>query len=226
MKPPETLNLSDVGVLTRRLTARKITPPRFSIEVPERDASNAIYAAMKAEVAYRRRRLKLDDDTRNHIAQAARWIIDPHGKPGLLLMGLCGNGKTTLMRAMARLIEFLSEETLGYSHRKTVRMVSAKEVARWCTAEPSARNEYLGLFREPMLAIDDLGTEPSEVMSYGMVHTPMVDLLCERYDRQLLTIVTTNLTGKDIDAAYGCRVHDRLREVMEIIPFNNPSYRQ
>jgi len=181
---------------------------------------------MKAEVAFRRRAIELDDATRTHIELAARWITDPNGKAGLLLMGICGNGKTTLMRAIARLIAFLTEETLGYSKRKTVRLISAKEIARCCAAGRNAAGDYTGLFAEPMLAIDDLGTEPAEVVSYGMAYTPLVDLLCERYDRQLLTIVTTNLTATGIDTAYGQRVHDRLREIMEVIPFNNPSYRK
>ena len=225
MKPTDKINLSDIEALTRRLSAQKITPPRFSLEVPWKEAANAIYAAMKAEVMFRRRTIVLDDDTRSHIEQAARWITDPHGKSGLLLLGPCGNGKTTLMRAIARLIAFLTEETLGYSKRKTVRLTSAKEIARVCAADRSSRGDYFGLFSEPMLAIDDLGTEPSEVISYGMTHTPLIDLLCERYDRQLLTMVTTNLIGKSIGDLYGKRVHDRLSEVMEIIQFNNPSYR-
>lgn len=181
---------------------------------------------MNAEVAYRHGILNFDDDTRRHIMQAARWLIDPKGKCGLLLMGLCGNGKTTLMRSIARLIEYLTEQTLGYSRRSSVRIVSAKQIARAATGDNAAKADYRSLFSEPMLAIDDLGTEPAEVISFGMVHTPLTDLLGERYDRQLLTMVTTNLTSPSLEKVYGCRILDRLREMMEVIPFNNPSYRR
>ena len=45
-----------------------------------------------------------------------------------------------------------------------------------------------------VLGIDDLGTEPSEVSDYGNVYTPVIDLLTKRYEEQLFTIITTNLT--------------------------------
>jgi DNA replication protein DnaC len=181
---------------------------------------------MRAEVAFRRQKLILDEATTEHIKQAAHWLINPYGKSGLMLMGLCGNGKTTLMRAIARLIEYVTEKANGYSRRKIVRLVSAKQVARACVGDVSAKAEFGDLFNEPMLAIDDLGTEPAEVVSFGMVYTPMIDLIGERYDRQRFTIITTNLTGDALEKAYGARVLDRMREIMEIIPFQNSSYRK
>ena len=47
-----------------------------------------------------------------------------------------------------------------------------------------------------MLAIDDLGTEPVEVMDYGNIITPVINLLTKRYEAHLFTIVTTNLDPK------------------------------
>ena len=77
-----------------------------------------------------------------------------------------------------------------------------------------------------MLAIDDLGTEPAEVLSYGNVLSPVIDLLSRRYDDQLFTIVTTNLTPKQIREHYGERMADRFNEMFERIIFDNPTYRQ
>lgn len=76
----------------------------------------------------------------------------------------------------------------------------------------------------------DGGTqEPPEVLVYGRVLTPVRDLLEERYRRQDLTIVATNLVNTpdnpQLSKHYGERVVDRFREMMEIIPFRNPSYR-
>lgn len=81
------------------------------------------------------------------------------------------------------------------------------------------------LFTSEMLGIDDLGEEPKEVMSYGMIHTPLIDLICERYNRQLPTVITTNLNTDQLSEKYGKRVGDRFREMVEIITFTNPSYR-
>ena len=45
-----------------------------------------------------------------------------------------------------------------------------------------------------VLGLDDLGTEPSEVLDYDNVYTPVIDLLTKRYEEQFFTIITTNLT--------------------------------
>lgn len=225
MKPQEKINFHDVGELTRRLTEQTITPQRFNLDISLPEAYNGLLASITAEINYRRLTLTLDDPTRHHLNEAARWIIDPKGKPGLLLMGTCGNGKTTLMRAIARLVDFASEATLGYSRRITSRLTTAKEIARLISAE-ATRAEYQALTTEPLLCIDDMGAEPAEVISYGMIYNPIVDLIDVRYNRNLPTIITTNLTSKEISDNYGIRTLDRLRELMFIIPFTNPSYRK
>ena len=76
-----------------------------------------------------------------------------------------------------------------------------------------------------MLAIDDLGTEPAEVLDYGNVLNPAIDLLSARYTDQLFTVVTTNLTPKQIREHYGDRIADRFNEMFERIVFYNSTYR-
>lgn len=76
-----------------------------------------------------------------------------------------------------------------------------------------------------MLAIDDLGTEPVEVLEYGNRLNPVIDLLYKRYDEQLFTIITTNLTPKEIRERYGERIADRLNEMAFRIVFDNETYR-
>lgn len=181
---------------------------------------------MRAEVAQRGKDLRLDAATRSHIEQAAGWLADPKGKFGLMLMGVCGNGKTSLMQAIARLIAYVTETTCGYSKRKNVRIITAREIARLCSSEDKdARKGYDDLFNEPMLGIDDLGTEPKEVTVYGRVTEPIDLLLSSRYAKQQFTIVTTNLNKKLLEGKYDPRVYDRLKEMMDIITFTNPSYR-
>lgn len=101
-------------------------------------------------------------------------------------------------------------------------IVDALQIAQLCKTN---HTKYLELVQDDMLAIDDLGTEPVEVMDYGNIITPIIDLLTKRYEAQLFTIVTTNLDPKDIRKRYGDRIADRLNEMMEKIVYRNPTYR-
>lgn len=141
-----------------------------------------------------------------------------------MLLGMPGNGKTTLMRAIVSLINLYDLKS-PYGDPVAVRSIAATELAR------INRDDYprfKKLCNEPMLAIDDLGQEPSEILDYGNVATPAVDLLCHRYNEQLFTLVTTNLAKqgqRSIRATYGDRIADRFNEMMDFIVFNEPSYR-
>lgn len=183
---------------------------------------------MEAEVEFRGGQLCLDEDTRSHIRAAARWLINPNAKPGLMLCGLCGNGKTTLANAIAWLIGYVTEREFGYSGRKVMRLRTAKEICRICAASEKFKQqyeEYHDIFSEEMMIIDDLGEEPREVMVYGMLHTPIIDLLSERYAKQRMTIVTTNLEVDQLKEKYGDRIYDRFSEMLQSIVFTNDSYR-
>lgn len=171
----------------------------------------------------------LDEDTKSHIKTAAEWLGDPNGKIGFMMTGLYGNGKTTLMAAMCSLINWLFDSA-NSKERRYIRTVKAKDIAR-LAVDKDGRSEFEKLYCEDMLAIDEVGEEPAEIIHYGMVFTPIRDLLEERYARQKLTIITTNLVQSEkkqlfqIRDHYGERVVDRMREMMKIVPFHNDSYR-
>lgn len=229
MKLAKLIDFQNVEELSRALNREKVSRERFSLEIPERDAANGIYAAMKAEVECRGGSFLFDDDTRAHILAAARWLIDPHATPGLMLCGLYGNGKTTLAKAISALIAYLTEHEKGYSSRQTMRLITAKNICRLCAASEKFKeqyDDYNSLFNEPMMIIDDLGEEPREIMVYGMIHTPIIDIISERYAKQRMTIVTTNLETDDLKEKYGSRIYDRLEEMITSIVFENESYRK
>ena len=78
----------------------------------------------------------------------------------------------------------------------------------------------------PMLYIDDVGCEPSEVRFFGNVVSPLTDLLYFRYENRLMTIMTTNLTIEDIGNNYGPRIKDRMIEMFNRLGYKNKSYRK
>ncbi len=137
------------------------------------------------------------------------------------MCGVPGNGKTTLMRAISNLIN-LFELKDDYSQALFVRTLDAREIVR---LSRDAFDQYRKTSQMPMLAIDDLGLEPAEVLDYGNVLNPVIDLLSTRYNDQLFTLVTTNLTGKQIREKYGDRIADRFNEMMDVIIFKTSSYR-
>lgn len=182
---------------------------------------------MRAELASRGKELIFDADTKEHISRAARWVIDTEGKPGLLLLGSPGNGKTTIMKALRLLFGYVIENTVGYSTAIKNEMVihEADEIADMCVLA-DRQADYKELFTCPMLGIDDMGAEPTEVMHFGRLYNPLVRLITKRYDNQLLTVITSNLTGEQLKAKYGDRVYDRLKEMMMVVSFTNKSYRK
>lgn len=210
--------------LKRRLYRSKTSKARFRFPLPYEETVRALTAAVEVEVAYRRMKYVETAAGRTCIETAARWLTG-EGRFGLMLMGLPGNGKTTLMRAIASLIN-LYEPKNQYGDRLSVRTVAATELAR---INRDDYKQFKRLCSEPMLAIDDLGQEPNTVLDYGNVVTPAVDLLCHRYNEQLFTMVTTNL-GKRGDhslrAYYGDRIADRFNEMMDFIVFVDPSWRK
>lgn len=211
----------DVEEFKQLLLSQKRTTNRFRLPLTYEQANAALTAAYMAEVEYRHRKCIHDGYTSLHIQEAARWLTDPCPKFGMLLCGQCGNGKSTLVRAIRSLIQLLYSSS-SYDDQRYLRIVDAKEIVAKAKAD---YRQFTDLCKTDMLAIDDLGIEPSEVLDYGNVLNPAIDLLTRRYNDQLFTLVTTNLTPQQIREHYGDRIADRFNEMMDRIVFNNPSYR-
>jgi len=186
-------------------------------------ARNALLAAVQAEVEYRRRPFAITDALSGQIDRMATWLAGDSSKFAAVLCGGCGNGKTTLVKAFQNLLSYLNIPVPdGHGKVWGLRLCDAREITGIARTDYSA---FLTLVRIPMLAIDDMGIEPLEVMEYGNVVNPIVELLTKRYDEQLFTILTTNLTPEGIRKRYGDRIADRLNEMAVVIPFKNPTYR-
>lgn len=199
-----------------RLLARKTTTPRFRLDVTEAQACDLLTAAYEAEVESRHMVFKLDGQTKGHIMQAA-VALTKADKFGIAFCGEVGNGKTTLMSAICNLTGYLFEND-GLYFRK-VKATDILDIYQ-------NRKDFRTLYEQPLLAIDDLGCEPVEVMSYGNVLTPTVELLMVRYEMQLYTMVSTNIEPNKIKNRYGERIADRFREMLYVIPFTNKTYRK
>ncbi len=194
---------------------------RFRLPMTKEQAADALRGAIMAEVARRHRSYVESAELMSQIEQMAQWLTSPQGKFCMLLCGTCGNGKTTFVKALQALLCML-ELTDADNERCGFQIMDAKDIAWMCRDE---RPAWQKLCRRKMLAIDDLGTEPTEVQEYGNRMNPVIDLFYKRYDMQLFTIITTNLLPDEIRKKYGDRVADRLNEMACRIVFENDSYR-
>ena len=211
----------NVEAFKQQLLNRKTTAERFRLPWQYEASVDAITAAYKANVEFRHRIYQDDIATQEHIKAAARWLTAECPKFGMLFCGQCGNGKTTLSHAIRDLVSWIYRH--DYSNDGLyIKQVDAREI---CYAAKNDYKTYKGLCSQLMLSIDDLGVEPSEVLDYGNVLSPVIELLSRRYNAQLFTIVTTNLTPKQIREHYGERIADRFNEMFERIVFENSTYR-
>lgn len=138
-----------------------------------------------------------------------------------MLAGGVGTGKTTLLTACQYFfLDMQDYKLLPWS--TGIRMKTAKSLLE------SFQNGYSAkyYFNEPLLAIDDLGTEPLETINFGSVKTPIIDLLEYRYSHRLVTFVSTNLSSKEREEKYGNRIADRFEQMFLKIVFNEDSYRR
>lgn len=206
-----------------RLARRGTMMERFRLPMEHEQAKRVLLAAVRAEVEYRRRSFEMNAHVEQQASTIAGWLTGDDPQFGLLLCGGCGNGKSTFVKAFQQILNQLNLRS-GYSRTAwSMRIMDARSIARLCKSDC---REWDSLCDLPMLAVDDLGIEPLEMQDYGNILSPMVELLTRRYDRQLFTMVTTNLTPQEIRAKYGDRIADRLNEMMVKIVFGNPTYRR
>lgn len=213
------------------ITQRMITVGRFRFNMSEQTALDTLAAFYAAEVKSRHGTPTFDENTTANLQQLAAYITAEVPKFGLMLCGNCGNGKTTLMMAFRRAVnwldaqhhfEFLDDRDYGYRFKPEMKIVDVRDILR------TARDfdEFKTLRSARMLGIDDLGKEPAEIMDYGNIMSPVIELIEHRYANQLFTFITTNLTGKEIRAKYGDRIADRFNEMLHIIVFRDITYRK
>lgn len=149
----------------------------------------------------------------------AEWLA---GAPtvGLLLSGPAGTGKTLAVRSLLKPRRLPSAADIVTAYRASQEYGDAFWYQAW------------GLYdseQTAAVAVDDLGQEPVCV-SFGQREDVLARVLCRRYeawqrDRRHVTHVTTNLRPAELDARYGRRVTDRLREMCRLIEFTGTSKR-
>jgi len=142
-------------------------------------------------------------------------------RKGILLSGPVGCGKTSLMS----LLRFLLPAESRYI-MKSCREVNFEFIKDgYSVIEKYSRNSFNKDFPKTY-CFDDLGTEDN-LKYFGNDCNAMAEILLSRYDlfvsRKMLTHLTSNLTGTEMEDYYGLRVRSRLREMFNLIAFDSNS---
>lgn len=202
--------------------------PRFALPFKPLDIAKAINSAYSAEVAARNCKMEGGEEYKAKVMSVAEWCADGYGRVGLLLFGTVGTGKTTMMNALCRVINYFvrpeyKELVLDEDYKKAIDTVRAKDVV---DAYQNDRGLYDRMCKVKLLAIDEFGIEAIDVKSYGNSNEPIIDLLSMRYDRRLCTVISSNLDLNEIRNRYGLRLQDRFIEMFKMIAFTGKSYRK
>jgi len=124
------------------------------------------------------------------------WMVDTRGR-GLMLMGECGLGKSTILN-------YVIPAIFRTRTNKVLRSIPAKELVA------VDRNVA------PFIIIDDLGTE-SIKNDYGTKIDAVADAISYAEDSSKTLLITTNLSPNSLKERYDERTLDRLRKCKVVI---------
>ena len=138
---------------------------------------------------------------------------------GILLTGPIGCGKTTLMNLMKHLAQSENKFIV-----KPCRDISFEFIQDGYQIIHKYSNGKLYHSEPRTYCFDDLGTE-NNLKYFGNECNVMAEILLSRYDlyitKKLQTHITTNLSANEIEKQYCNRVRSRLRELCNLIAFDN-----
>ncbi|MDR0754584.1 MAG: replication protein [Prevotellaceae bacterium] len=164
------------------------------------------------------------------IGKAAKWLVSDSRKCSLLLAGTTGSGKTTLAQALCMVMETLpkmhnknAQFTTDFLPEIKFKYITATRLTEIAIEDKPFYNEIRGC---KYLLLDELGRERLVSKSYGNEMSAVIDVLCERYEKQLFTIATSNFNASELLEKYGLFVCDRITEMFNKIAFTEKSFRK
>lgn len=182
----------------------------------------------------------IDNENKETITNLILWVAnDPRmkatdkegksiqGNPqkGIYLSGNTGTGKSVLLNLLGMISYFAFAKDQKEDFRLSFDPIRADEICS-IFAQNGAFN---GLEKYKCLAIQDLGSEPTETLYMGNRISVLRQLLEQRGDqRNKFTFITSNIPpqSKEFKAKYGDRVQSRIFEMCNILTLNGKDRRK
>ncbi|MFJ5875337.1 ATP-binding protein [Streptomyces sp. NPDC093088] len=224
-REPQTLGEGTLDRMARILAARNIDPAAVAALTDEPEPFSPL-ETLSAGMPPRYRAAVADHPTvlnwAREVTEAA--VAPSRGArrqvttgPSLLMAGVVGAGKTHQAYGAVRL---LVQNGVGVRWRAT----TAADLYAELRPRPGvdSERELAAVSRCPLLIIDDLGaakaSEWTEEITYRLIN--------RRYNLMLPTLITTNLTIRDLRAHVGDRVASRLRQMTTRVEFDEVDRRR
>ena len=169
---------------------------------------------------YRRSGDECYERMRVNLARAKSYAeLFPMKRGNLLLIGTTGTGKTHISTAIAK-----SVIEAGYSvlYDSAQNIISSYEDDRFRSGYGQAEHKSDKYTECDLLIIDDLGTEFVNSFTVSCLY----NLLNTRQNRALATIISTNLSTKELTGRYEDRIYSRIiGSDYQILSFVGEDYR-
>ncbi len=138
---------------------------------------------------------------------------------GIMLVGKYGCGKTVIMQSVVSMYNTLIREL--HIQRPLLKFIKSTELL------DTLKEKSIKSFSFFPLVIDEFGREPKQIMDFGNLRSPLIELLCERYDTGAWTHGTSNFTLDTLcqDNQYGKMTGDRLKSMFNFIELKGDSRR-
>lgn len=148
-----------------------------------------------------------------------------HPKNWLFLTGFSGTGKTVLAKSICFAYNKINNSLIN-SNNKKENWVFKNPIDIIEVVVGQKNNDiYQSIQNANKLCIDNLGIEPNDQYIYGNKRNIMKEILLNRYEKNLPTIITSTLGIDDknksqIEKKYGTMIYNRIIEKSVIIKFD------